>query len=1606
MEKEKNISIQEIAKNQLRITKEVYLLSPSRMFAEFNGEEENVKNYNNRQLLEMLQNADDAASEAQGEKKILIRLQGKKLIIANTGYGFSEEGLNSIFHSHLSPKQAMEGQIGKKGLGFRSILSWAEKVTIDSHDLCVGFSKDYSRKVLKELLMDPKFKRAFDKLKKKEQEFPISTLVCPETEGAVVDYFEGKEDFDTIIQIDLLESAAEQVIKQLDQDIDGEVLLFLNNLASIYIDINGVKYSYKKENISAGILKITNATEESVTESVWNIYNLEGRFEDIKRDYHLSVAWQNDFAHTKDVAYSYFRTKVPIQCRGIIHGSFELNADRNLIIDDAEHYNRRLTALLPYLLSEASEQIAQMEKDKFNYKALLFLDADFQSLNHLADNKDLKENIQNLAKDKNIFPVTSNQYIKWDDENRPVFFAEEIIPQYLQPDRYPDLLLYTEDPFVLGFFNRLGYGYYKTEGVISSIASQKNSIKLHDYACLIKSISNYIDQDTDLQKTSGLFFDNEKKLLSFGGPVFLPNQGIKYSLPPELGIQIIGNDLAEELLKVCDSADFEKLSASLSKYKLKQFSFNEVVETVISHYSQPENMQFEDLKKLHKTLFEIYRLEPNKDSNWEGTAVNLFNKKNKTAPADKLYFGKEYGNALAEEIYSYDKTKLIAPHQKFDIASNDAALWKKYLQWLGAAYWPRKIEARANEHYAEYVMKNYNYRNLVDGYSFKNGYDDFKNTLTGGYGTINVLSIDDFDNLLRHNSSESIINLIDKDAEIYTSIEKNSEPQTSFIALKFYKARDLRYIRSNLMPSYIKWKLGNSSWLQTESNIISEPSKCSSAAYINEDFSGLIERPKVDYEVLRSKQVQREKVDYILSLVGVHKLISTLSAEMIYTILQKLPEIDLSGKKAKTIYNQIAINYDEKSLLKLSRYDQAHRAYMSSGRVFCRDGKDYPLNEVYYVNDKKYGESVIKQFNTIEIDRRRSKDKIRKIFGIKPLDDFELNVDGVPQVHELNPKFEREIENFKPYVYVLRKEQDSGNEKNIIKNTKFQLVTDLKAVLTISGQQKLFELDDFEYLYIKKRNIIFIKVPVFFSEIIDLKESIFFCSTIAEVFSAILDVDAQRLQIRELFSKSATVRDELLRSETDDINLEKLSDARKKLGIISNPKIDFWKAFVKCFKSKTLKLKTDTDQGILEALLTLFPKNAQVIEKSIDSINYQDLNEEVSSDLIINLFRSTGITISQFNTFHYPSINISLLYEISFKEAVNANLENFKSILYTECIAGRFPRDKFLELSSSYLRMVPEPYNEVNYDVINDLHQAVSAFFEIDLSAEGEKIDWSSLYAENIEKVWEAVKTSELDKKLFNQFMQESSSMQSLLFFESEFEQIEGSFAAWLGKNMAAAADSNPGTSKSKRIIFGSEPIFYDDLSDLKNQIDSLLSDEEIKKIGFANVKLAKKEVIHGKNNSPGKAGTRVMNHKKPKEEIGFLGEYLVYKHLLEISEKKSDVKWVSGYARDCGVNLDGVDGLGYDMIYLPKGAKHSRNVEVKVVGWEDAFHITSNEVKAGERLKKNYEVFLVRKIDNISEMKIERIQGLFDYKGKSFNDNELFTVVNDNFILKFRKED
>lgn len=118
--------------------------------SEYARENELGRSYKGREILELIQNAEDELTENQ-PKEIFIAFDGENLSIANYGEPFSEEGISSLMYSNTSNKKNRKKKvIGNKGTGFRSILGWADEIKIDSADLHIKFSHKYAQKILKE----------------------------------------------------------------------------------------------------------------------------------------------------------------------------------------------------------------------------------------------------------------------------------------------------------------------------------------------------------------------------------------------------------------------------------------------------------------------------------------------------------------------------------------------------------------------------------------------------------------------------------------------------------------------------------------------------------------------------------------------------------------------------------------------------------------------------------------------------------------------------------------------------------------------------------------------------------------------------------------------------------------------------------------------------------------------------------------------------------------------------------------------------------------------------------------------------------------------------------------------------------------------------------------------------------------------------------------------------------------------------------------------------------------------------------------------------------------------------------------------------------------
>ena len=191
-----------------------YLSSPDYLLEHYRIEKQNIEAYNGRQFLEMLQNADDACETAV-EKKVLIRLSENELAIANYGEPFTQEGFRSILYSNLSSKTIQKNKIGHKGLGFRSILSWADEVTINSGGTAVSFSEDIASSFLQELttVSDKVAGIVLEFTKEiKSGDLPIAVLRVPKLLPQSIDC---QSKYDTTITIKLKENILDEVQEQI-----------------------------------------------------------------------------------------------------------------------------------------------------------------------------------------------------------------------------------------------------------------------------------------------------------------------------------------------------------------------------------------------------------------------------------------------------------------------------------------------------------------------------------------------------------------------------------------------------------------------------------------------------------------------------------------------------------------------------------------------------------------------------------------------------------------------------------------------------------------------------------------------------------------------------------------------------------------------------------------------------------------------------------------------------------------------------------------------------------------------------------------------------------------------------------------------------------------------------------------------------------------------------------------------------------------------------------------------------------------------------------------------------------------------------------------------
>ena len=193
------------------------------------------RDYNGRQILELLQNVDDVYNETNvtNETKnasVKITYKNNILEVGNTGTSFNAETIERLCLGRASTKSS--NNIGNKGTGFRSLLNDAEWIEIHSGDFHLRFSEKYTQSLFERYKDEPLIKSQYNDWKKKDYPLCFPIMNCPEEIEPI------KSGFDTFIRIKLKEENNNKdtsINNQLQQPL-YKSLLFLPNINKIIVE--------------------------------------------------------------------------------------------------------------------------------------------------------------------------------------------------------------------------------------------------------------------------------------------------------------------------------------------------------------------------------------------------------------------------------------------------------------------------------------------------------------------------------------------------------------------------------------------------------------------------------------------------------------------------------------------------------------------------------------------------------------------------------------------------------------------------------------------------------------------------------------------------------------------------------------------------------------------------------------------------------------------------------------------------------------------------------------------------------------------------------------------------------------------------------------------------------------------------------------------------------------------------------------------------------------------------------------------------------------------------------------------------------------------------
>ena len=202
--------------------------SPARFREDANAEEDfALGGYRDRLVVELAQNAADAAARAGISGRLRLTLRDGVLIAANTGAPLDAAGVASLATLRVSDKRGETNVVGRFGVGFAAVVSVCDEPLIYSR--ATGGVRWSRAETAKLVAAEPALA---EELAARDGHVPLLRLPFP-AEAEV------PEGFDTVVVLPLRDEAAERAVRRMLEETSAALPIAMPSLGVIEIELDG-----------------------------------------------------------------------------------------------------------------------------------------------------------------------------------------------------------------------------------------------------------------------------------------------------------------------------------------------------------------------------------------------------------------------------------------------------------------------------------------------------------------------------------------------------------------------------------------------------------------------------------------------------------------------------------------------------------------------------------------------------------------------------------------------------------------------------------------------------------------------------------------------------------------------------------------------------------------------------------------------------------------------------------------------------------------------------------------------------------------------------------------------------------------------------------------------------------------------------------------------------------------------------------------------------------------------------------------------------------------------------------------------------------------------